>query len=106
MAIIEAEIGLRKKRNTRVEHRRKSFMGSFTLTRQCFCLTGDNIRNRILYALYPYDKTIWSSIRDPLWWGIFFLRCFPVFGISSFVFAGILGLIDRSGKYHPSPPLY
>jgi len=93
-------MGLRQKRSDEIDNKRVSFMKPSAYA-HCGNLrvAGDKARADILYALYPYDKTIWRTMRRPLWWAILLLRSCPVFGVSSFAFAGVLALIDREDHF-------
>jgi len=98
LAIVETEIGLRTKRNASVEHRWKSFSLDSLTSLSCRQYV-ETFRAKVLYALYPYDRTIWTQIQCPIWWVVFIIRCIPVFGVSSFAFTALLCIIDRRDQF-------
>jgi len=106
MTMLEDEIGLRKRHRNSIEHARLSFSLMLRGAGSGWChpvtkcrSIGDAFRNEVLYALYPYDRTVWAAMRRPLWWVVLVLRGCPLFGIGSLSFACLLCIIDRTDHY-------
>ena len=93
LAVVEFEIGLRKRRAADVEHSVPWSMLRPGGGRVCRA----KWRAGFLYALDPFDKTFWCKIRNPRWILIKAACCIPIF--QSFSFAFILCLIDRKDDY-------
>ena len=55
-------------------------------------------RAAVLYALYPYDKSVWAKLRSPLFLLLTLLKCVPVAGASQIAFAALLCVIDRTDE--------
>ena len=55
-------------------------------------------RAAALYALYPFDKSIWAKLRSPLFLVLTLLKCVPVAGASQLAFAALLCVIDRTDE--------
>lgn len=53
----------------------------------------------VRYTLYPYDRNIWRKIRDPVWWLLMLLYCFPRYAVSQFFFGLTFLFIDHEDEY-------
>lgn len=51
------------------------------------------------YHLYPFDKTIWRILRDPVWWVFTLISLVPVHGISPVIFLFRFLIIDKSDEF-------
>jgi len=49
--------------------------------------------------MYPYDKTIWGKLRDPVWLLLTMITLIPVSGISPLMYLFIFLLIDKSDEF-------
>ena len=72
-----------------------------------------SLRARFLYAMYPGDGNMWTSLRDPFAVFLILLRLCPYWGVSVIVFCATFFLIDKSDecaerlpliRTRPSPP--
>ena len=57
------------------------------------------LRAVILYTMFPWDKSIWVQIRNPIWWLITLVALGPIYGCSQFVFLMFFALKDKSEEY-------
>jgi len=57
------------------------------------------LRAVILYTMFPWDKSIWVQIRNPIWWVITLVALGPIYGCSQFVFLMFFCLKDKSEEY-------
>lgn len=57
------------------------------------------LRALILYTLFPYDRSIWRQLRNPLWWLFKLIAVVPVYGISQVWFALLMLLHDKRDEY-------
>merc|ERR1712216_463552 len=59
----------------------------------------DCIRAFFRYHLYPFDRSFWAKLRDPVWilWTLFTLT--PVYGISPLCFFIIWVIIDKGDEF-------
>ena len=96
-AMLEFEVGLRKRRGVE-DH----VPPPVPVGQRC----GQRLRRRaagwraaLLYALYPYDKSIWGAMQRPGWWVLTFFRSCPVFGANAICFGLLLAGIDTSDDY-------
>ena len=59
----------------------------------------NHLRARLLYALFPADGNVWTTIQDPTSMVLYGLRIFPFYGVSVVVFLLTFFLIDRSDEF-------
>jgi hypothetical protein len=90
LAALESEVGLRRQRGDHIDHAPPN-LAAFSTLRRC----GHSARAKVLYALYPFDQTLWSTMRNPFWWILNACLACPFLGINSISFAILLCLIDR-----------
>ena len=57
------------------------------------------MKHRFLYALEPYNKSMWNKLRNIWWWVIKGLCCCSGLGVNSIMFTIILCLIDKGDDY-------
>ena len=57
------------------------------------------IRAYFLYHMFPSDKTMWGSFKDPVWWAFTLIALVPVFGISQMFYFVVFFLIDWADEY-------
>jgi len=57
------------------------------------------LRCKIVYAMLPYDKSIWVQLRDPWWWGVTGFSAIPAYGCSQLVFLVMFLCLDRGDEY-------
>lgn len=57
------------------------------------------LRARILYALFPADRSIWARMKSWAWWGCFLLSVFPVLGVRVAWWALLFALADKRDEY-------
>ncbi|KNC49046.1 uncharacterized protein AMSG_05006 [Thecamonas trahens ATCC 50062] len=57
------------------------------------------IRAFFLYHMFPSDKTMWGSFKDPIWWFFSLLALVPVFGISQILYIIVFLVIDWGDEY-------
>jgi len=57
------------------------------------------IRAYFLYHMFPSDKTMWGSFKDPVWWAFTLIALVPVFGISQMFYFIVFFLIDWADEY-------
>ena len=60
----------------------------------CSCL-----RAKILYTLFPHDRSMWSQFKNPLWWFLTLIGIFPLWGIRVAWWVFIFLLKDKSDDY-------
>jgi len=53
------------------------------------------IRAKVLYCMFPFDKSIFGQIKDPLWWVLLVVSMVPQFGIRIIFWATVLLFILR-----------
>jgi hypothetical protein len=94
MTIVESEIGLR-----RAQGDDSSALPPDAHQWRCCCSCGPWLRAKFLYALYPFDKTAWGRMRNPLWWATQAGCVCTLLGISSACFLLILISIDREDHH-------
>ena len=57
------------------------------------------LRSRVLYTLYPYDRSIWSQLRDPWFYILKILTVFPMFYVSISTWFLLWLLKDKCDEY-------
>ena len=57
------------------------------------------LRAKVLYALFPYDQTIWRQLRRPIWWLILLAKACPYFAISDITFLLLFIMRDRRDEF-------
>eukprot|EP00936_MAST-01D_sp_MAST-1D-sp1_P002059 g2059.t1 len=57
------------------------------------------LRATVLYHLYPYDRTNFGKICDPVWWVLMVFACFPFFGVNQAFWVLVFVLKDKSDEY-------
>jgi hypothetical protein len=57
------------------------------------------LRAWVLYSLFPYDKTIWSQLRNPAYYFLMLLACFPVMGVAEVFWTVVFLLKDKRDEY-------
>ena len=92
-SLVEEELRLRARRASAVERRGASPSGG--------CKVGvlAAFRNRLLYALQPYDRTPWERSRTLDYWVVKVLCACPYFGVNTVAFFLILVCIDRGDTF-------
>lgn len=56
-------------------------------------------RAAMLYSLLPYDRSVWSQLRDPVWWLLFVVVACPVYGVSQVFFFVLYLLKDNQDEF-------
>ncbi|CAJ1441920.1 unnamed protein product [Effrenium voratum] len=51
------------------------------------------------YHLYPYDRGLWGSLKDPVWLLFTAIALLPIYGISPCVFLLIFLIIDKTDEF-------
>jgi hypothetical protein len=57
------------------------------------------LRSKILYILYPYDRSIWSQLRDPWYYILKIFTIFPMFYVSMSTWFILWLLKDKRDEY-------
>ena len=60
----------------------------------CKCL-----RAKILYTLFPHDRSIWSQMRNPWWWLLMLIGVFPLWGVRILWWCFVFAIKDRTDDY-------
>ena len=78
LSIVERELYLSQRRGE-VDHAQP-------LISKLKCCSGCRwLRAKLLCTLYPYDRSVWSSVRNPGWWALKLCCCAP-YGLQSGTF--------------------
>jgi len=59
----------------------------------------DCVRAFLRYHIAPYDKTMWASLKDPVYLIIFLLSCIPTYGIFAWTYLVIFFVLDKSDEF-------
>lgn len=59
----------------------------------------DCIRAFFRYHIFPYDRTIWGKLRDPVWLMFTLLSLVPVAGVSPLIFLFIFVILDKTDEF-------
>mmetsp|Transcript_12926 Transcript_12926/g.29348 ORF Transcript_12926/g.29348 Transcript_12926/m.29348 type:complete len:481 (+) Transcript_12926:138-1580(+) len=59
----------------------------------------DCVRAFLRYHTQPYDKSIWGTVRDPIYTGFLLLSCLPVSAASPLAFLILFLVIDKTDEY-------
>ena len=57
------------------------------------------MRAKVLYNIYPYDKSIWQMLRNPKWCVAFVLSVWPVWGLQPIYWLLVWASINRRDEY-------
>jgi len=57
------------------------------------------VRAKILYTLFPHDRSLWSNLRNPWWWLLSLLKVFPVFYVSMIFWVLLFLIRDKKDRF-------
>ena len=57
------------------------------------------VRAKILYTLFPHDRSMWASFRSPWWWLLTLLGVFPLWGVRVAWWVLVFLLKDKGDDY-------
>ncbi|KAG8467178.1 hypothetical protein KFE25_000494 [Diacronema lutheri] len=57
------------------------------------------LRAHILYALYPYDRSIWGQLRMPSFYPLMLLQLCPVYGVQTIFFLLLFLIRDKGDEF-------
>lgn len=63
------------------------------------CSPCARVRAKILYNLFPHDRSMWASFRSPWWWFFTLLGVFPLWGVRVAWWVFVFLLKDKGDDY-------
>lgn len=51
------------------------------------------------YRLFPFDKSIWGQLKDPVYWVLRVVSMIPVYGVSPIFYLFVFLVIDRTDEF-------
>ena len=57
------------------------------------------VRAFVLYHLFPHDRSVWASLRDPWWWLFMLIGAFPLWGVRVGWWGLVFLLKDKSDDF-------
>ena len=56
-------------------------------------------RAKVLYTLFPFDKSVWGKMKRPLFWVLTLIAATPVYGVAQIWGMLLLFMKDRKDEY-------
>eukprot|EP00622_Pseudochattonella_farcimen_P001661 FR736415.1.p1 GENE.FR736415.1~~FR736415.1.p1 ORF type:complete len:152 (+),score=13.54 FR736415.1:222-677(+) len=63
------------------------------------------LRALVLYAIDPFDKSIWKNIKDPLWWFFKLVSVFPAYHVAIIWWIFLFFIRDNKDECDPETEL-